>query len=93
MKPYRTDEYVHKLYYETSKFSAFNHQWVVKAIINNSQRDVHEANERNIAYQLILKSKTTVPLSINFFVLKGPFSDMKVNTRIYKHEFTDTVSV
>lgn len=92
LKPYRTDEYVHKLYYETSKFSAFNHQWVVKATINNSQRDVHEANERQIAYQLILKTKTTCPLAINFFVLKGPFSDMKVNTKIYKHDFSDAVS-
>jgi len=90
LKPYRTDEYVHKLYYETSKFSAFNHQWVVKATINNLQRDVHEHSERHIAYQLILKTKTTVPLAIHYFVLKGPFSDMKVNTRIYRHDFTDT---
>lgn len=51
LKPYRTDEYVHKLYYETSKFSAFNHQWVVKARINNSQRDPHQSSERDISYQ------------------------------------------
>lgn len=93
LKPYRTDEYVHKLYYETSKFSAFNHQWVVKATINNSQRDVHESSERHIAYQLILKTKTTCPLQINYFVLKGPFSDMKVHTAIYKHDFTDSVRI
>jgi len=43
MKPYRTDEYVHKLFY---------HQWIVKAIINNSQRDVHQSNERQITYQV-----------------------------------------
>lgn len=89
MKPYRTDEYVHKLFYETSRFSAFNHQWVVKSRINNSQRDPHQSNERQITYQLILKSKTSTPLSIHFFALKGPFSDMKVNTQIYKHDFTD----
>lgn len=35
LKPYRTDEYIHKLFYESARFSAFNHQWVVKAIINN----------------------------------------------------------
>jgi hypothetical protein len=28
-------------------------------------------------------------LAIHFFVLPGPFSDMKVNTKIYKHDFTD----
>lgn len=52
MKPYRTDEYVHRLYYETSRFSAFNHQWVVKAIINKSQRYPHESCERDITYQV-----------------------------------------
>lgn len=113
MKPYRTDEYVHKLFYETSRFSAFNHQWVVKSRINNSQRDPHTVNERQITYQvsvffcwilikqthifhstfisfqLILKTKTSSPLSIHFFALKGPFYDMKVKTHIYKHDFTD----
>lgn len=39
--------------------------------------------------QLILKTKTSSPLSIHFFALKGPFYDMKVNTQIYKHDFTD----
>lgn len=90
MKPYRTDEYIHKLFYETARFSAFNHQWIVKAIINNSQRDVHQCNDRHITYQVTLKSKTPNPLSIHFFVLPGPFSDMKVNTKIYKHDFTDS---
>lgn len=93
MKPYRTDEYVHKLFYETARFSAFNQQWVVKARINNSQRDPHQSNERAITYQLILKTKTSTPMSIHFFALKGPFSDMKVSTQIYKHEFTETVRI
>ncbi|OXA65164.1 Cysteine and histidine-rich protein 1 [Folsomia candida] len=30
LKPYRTDEFVHKLYYETSRFSAFNNQLILK---------------------------------------------------------------
>lgn len=91
MKPYRTDEYVQKLFYETARFSAFNHQFAVKARINNSQRDPHQSNDRHLSYQLILKTKTTTPLSIHFFVLKGPFSDTKMETKIYKHDFTDTV--
>lgn len=52
MKPYRTDEYVHKLFYETSRFTAFNHQWVVKARINNAQRDPHTVNDRRLTYQV-----------------------------------------
>lgn len=53
MKPYRTDEYVHKLFYETSRFTAFNQQWVVKARINNSQRDPHTVNDRRLTYQVL----------------------------------------
>lgn len=52
LKPYRTDEYIHKLFYETARFSAFNHQWIVKSIINNSQRDVHQSSDRHITYQV-----------------------------------------
>ena len=32
-------------------------------------------------------------MSIHFFALKGPFSDMKVGTQIYKHDFTEQVSI
>lgn len=60
MKPYRTDEYVHKLFYETSRFSAFNHQWVVKARINNSQRDPHTVNDRQITYQVCVAGRMSV---------------------------------
>jgi hypothetical protein len=52
-KSYRTDEYLTKLFFETARFSAFNHQWIVKAIINNSQRDVHQCNDRVITYQVL----------------------------------------
>lgn len=52
MKPYRTDEFVHKLFYETSRFTAFNNQWVVKARINSSQRDPTQSSERDMIYQV-----------------------------------------
>jgi len=52
MKPYRTDEFVHKLFYETSRFGAFNNQWVVKARINSNQRDPTQSSERDMTYQV-----------------------------------------
>lgn len=57
LKPYRTEEFVHRLYYETSRFSAFNNQWVVKARINNSQKDPTQSSERDITYQVCLNLK------------------------------------
>ncbi|XP_071053347.1 zinc finger TRAF-type-containing protein 1 homolog isoform X2 [Onthophagus taurus] len=89
LKPYRTDEFVHRLFYETSRFSAFNNQWVVKARINNSQKDPTQSTERDISYQLILKTKTTSPLSIHYVILRGPFGDMKINPRIHRFDFSE----
>lgn len=39
--------------------------------------------------QLILKTKTTVPLNVHYLILRGPFGDMKVDAKIYKFDFTD----
>lgn len=39
--------------------------------------------------QLILKSKVSGPLSVQFLILKGPFGDMKIRPRVYHFEFTD----
>ncbi|XP_076335357.1 zinc finger TRAF-type-containing protein 1 homolog isoform X1 [Tachypleus tridentatus] len=88
-KPYRTDEFIHKLYYETSRFTAFGHQWVVKALVNDSQRDPTQSCERSLTYTVVLKSKVPNPLKIHYTILKGPFGDMKINPRLYQYEFSD----
>lgn len=90
LKPYRTDEFVHRLFYESSRFSAFNNQWVVKARINNCQKDPTQSSQRDMTYQLILKSKSTTPLNLNYIVLRGPVGDIKVKPRIYEFDFTET---
>ncbi|XP_050305751.1 cysteine and histidine-rich protein 1 homolog isoform X2 [Anthonomus grandis grandis] len=89
LKPYRTDEFVHRLFYESSRFSAFNNQWVVKARINNCHKDPTQSSERDMTYQLILKSKSPTPLSLNYVVLRGPVGDIKVKPRIYEFDFTE----
>lgn len=53
LKPYRTDEFIHKLYYETSRFYAFSQQWVIKARINADQKDPTQSLERGISYQVL----------------------------------------
>ena len=70
LKPYRTDEYIHKLYYETSRFTAFNTQWVVKARVNDDQRDPTQSCERHVSYQIVLKTKLTTPMVIHYVILK-----------------------
>lgn len=88
LKPYRTDDFITKLFYETSRFSAFNHQWVIRAKVMHDQKDPAHSSERSLAYQLVLKSKLNQPITLHYVVLKGPYGDMKVNPAIYKHEFT-----
>ena len=70
LKPYRTDEYIHKLYYETSRFTAFNTQWVVKARVNDDQRDPTQSCDRQLGYQIVLKTKLTTPMAIHYVILK-----------------------
>lgn len=89
MKPYRSEEFVSKTFYETSRFTAFNNQWVVKAKINTCQRDPTLSSDREMTFQLILKTKTTTAMPVHFMVLKGPFGDMKVVPKINKFEFTE----
>lgn len=89
MKPYRSDELVHKLFYETSRFTAFNNQWVVKARVTGSQRDPTQSSHREITYQLILKTKTAVPMCVHYLVVPGPSGDVRVLHRINRFDFSD----
>lgn len=68
--PYRTDEYLPKLYYETTRFTAFNLQWAIKGRINDDQKDPTQSSERRLTYQLVLKSKTTEPIEVHYLILK-----------------------
>lgn len=88
LKPYRTDDFITKLFYETSRFSAFNNQWVIRAKVVHDQKDPAHSSQRSLTYQLVLKSKINQPLNLHYMVLKGPYGEMKVKPAIYKHEFT-----
>ena len=81
-KQYKTDEITPKLYFETNRFSAFFHQWVLKARINDNQKNPNLTIDRFLSYQLILKSKLSTnqaSLDLRFCVLKVYlFVDFKV---------------
>lgn len=89
LKPYRTDGFVHRLFYESSRFTAFSNQWVIKAGITNNQKDPTQCSERDISYQLILKSKSSTALSLNYLVVNGPVGGINVKPRIYEFDFTE----
>nr|KAG5696618.1 hypothetical protein BaRGS_034079 [Batillaria attramentaria] len=92
LKPYRTDDFVTQLYYETCRFSAFGYQWAIRATLNcgESKNPAHVVR-RSMSYQLSLKSTSlSTPIRLHYLVLKGPYGEMKLNPVIYEHEFSST---
>ncbi|KAK3086385.1 hypothetical protein FSP39_017668 [Pinctada imbricata] len=86
LKPYRTDDFITRLFYESSRFSAFNHQWVIKARVNNDKPTL--SIKRTMSFQLVLKGKISNTVQLKFMALKGPYGEMKVNPVVYSHEFS-----
>ncbi|XP_070575894.1 zinc finger TRAF-type-containing protein 1-B-like [Ptychodera flava] len=91
MRPYRSDDFIPRLYYETSRFSALDQQWVIKARINDNQREPSQTYMRTMSYQVVLKSRLgcNSTMDLYYIVLKGPFGEMKVNPVIYRCEFSN----
>jgi len=87
LRPYRTEDFIPKLYYEATRFSAFTYQWTVKARVNDSQDNPIHTMHRSISYQLIMKSKPTSALTVSFFALTGPFGDASLSPAIYEFDF------
>jgi hypothetical protein len=89
LRPYRTEDFIPKLYFETSRFTAFNLQWVVKAHVNDHQKNPNLDTIRQISYSITIKSKLQNPIKIHFVALKGPYGETKIDPAIYVHEFSN----
>ena len=90
LKPFRTDDFVSKLYFETSRFTALQYQWQVRVRINDNVPNPHTTIIRSLSYQLILKSKISQTIDLKFFILKGPHGDpliLQIQPIIYRFEF------
>ncbi|XP_015278308.1 PREDICTED: cysteine and histidine-rich protein 1 [Gekko japonicus] len=88
-RPYRTDDFITRLYYETPRFTVLNQTWVLKARVNDSERNPNLSCKRTLSFQLILKSKINSPMECSFLLLKGPYDDVKINPVIYHFVFTN----
>lgn len=67
-RPYRTDDFITRLYYETPRFTVLNQTWVLKARVNDSERNPNLSCKRTLSFQLILKSKVPTLLCPSVFV-------------------------
>ncbi|XP_035285895.1 zinc finger TRAF-type-containing protein 1 isoform X1 [Anguilla rostrata] len=88
-RPYRTDDFITRLYYETPRFTVLNQTWVLKARVNDSERNPNLSCKRTLSFQLILKSKVNSALECSFLLLKGPYDDVKIKPVINHHVFSN----
>jgi hypothetical protein len=88
MRPYRTDDFIPKLYYETSRFSALGNQWVAKAFVSENIKNPALTCSRSLTYQLVCKSKLQNPIRLHYLALKGPFTDLNMRPTVYEFEFS-----
>ena len=79
----RTDDFIPKLCYESNRFAAFDHSWILKAKIQGDEKSI----ERKFSYQLTCKSKCS--LEMKYFAVKGPFGDLEVVPELQRFEFSD----
>lgn len=85
--PFRTDDFIPKLFYETSRFNAHGFQWTVKARVNDNQENPIHTMTRTLSYQLVLKTRPQSPVLMSFVALKGPFGETFIDPVIYEFEF------
>ncbi|NWT83411.1 CYHR1 protein, partial [Lanius ludovicianus] len=88
-RPYRTDDFITRLYYETPRLTVLNQTWVLKARVNDSERNPNLSCKRTLSFQLILKSKVNSPMECSFLLLEGPYDDVKINPVIYHFVFSN----
>ena len=91
LKPYRTDDFIPKLFYESNRFSAFGLQWSIKGRINDHspENPVHSM-KRTFSIQLVLKSKPSSGVSsipVMYMALRGPFGESLISPTLYDFEF------
>ncbi|XP_077363993.1 zinc finger TRAF-type-containing protein 1 isoform X1 [Festucalex cinctus] len=88
-RPYRTDDFITRLYYETPRFTVLNQTWVLKARVNDSERNPNLSCKRTLSFQLILKSKVNAALECSFLLLKGPYDDVRIKPVIHHYAFSN----
>ncbi|KAK1173533.1 cysteine and histidine-rich protein 1-like isoform X1 [Acipenser oxyrinchus oxyrinchus] len=88
-RPYRTEDFITRLYYETPRFTVLNQTWVLKARVNDSERNPNLSCKRTLSFQLILKSKVNSAMECSYLLLKGPYDDVKIKPVIYHYVFSN----
>ncbi|XP_054723728.1 zinc finger TRAF-type-containing protein 1 homolog [Uloborus diversus] len=74
------------LLFETSKFSAFGLQWLVRACC---LKDMTESLPLQLKYQLVAKSRLNSEMNLHFIILRGPYIEMEIKPNLYEFKFCE----
>uniref|UniRef100_UPI00358DDF9E zinc finger TRAF-type-containing protein 1-A-like isoform X3 n=2 Tax=Myxine glutinosa TaxID=7769 RepID=UPI00358DDF9E len=87
-RSYHTDDFITRLYYETPHFMILNHTWVLKARVNDSERNQNLSSERTLSFQLLMRSKLPAAMDCAFLLLRAPYEDVPLRPVVYRHTFS-----
>uniref|UniRef100_H2YQ04 RING-type domain-containing protein n=1 Tax=Ciona savignyi TaxID=51511 RepID=H2YQ04_CIOSA len=95
LRPYRTEDFVTKLFYESNRFHLLGQTWTLKAYVSAVER--HPSNptvsaERKLTCQLFLKSKVSEPLEVDILLLRAPYDDVHIKPKPFYTRFTSEVT-
>jgi hypothetical protein len=94
LRPYRTDDFVTKLFYETNRFHLLGQTWSIKAFISaveNHPSNPTCAADRKLSFRLYLKSKITAPVDVEVLLLRAPYDDIDIKPQTFYNRFTPDV--
>lgn len=65
------------------------YQFVIKARVNDDQKDPTQSCERKMTYQLVLKSKVSSPIRVHYFITSSPYDHeevrLRTKTKVYRY--------
>lgn len=82
LQPRRSDDYLPQLYYQSTRFSSFGKDWMVKSQIVGNENCV----TRSFTFQLILSTRSDI--FVKFVFVRSPLGDVDIEPTIFQHEFT-----
>nr|CAB3235372.1 zinc finger protein (TRAF/RING)-4 [Phallusia mammillata] len=90
LQPYRTDDFVTKLFYASNRFHLLGQAWVLKAYVSAVER--HPSNptvsaDRKLSFQLQLKSKVSEAMDLDVLLLKAPYEKINVTPKLFHATF------
>ena len=79
----RTDDFIPELFYDTSRFSTFGQDWIVRAQVVGNEN----SSRRGLTFQLV--QTTTCNLFLKYIFVRSPFGELDMYPAVFQHNFNE----